>query len=114
MSSGQIDALAPACPVGSLGAVVDLAVGNVGSSTSVLPSAFTFTPAAVPINVTVTRGSSSIVLSWPSTGQASYTIYRSTSARQFGQAQFLAIITGTSFTDVGADGDGVTYFYRVE
>ena len=104
----------PACPVGSQGAVVDLAVSNIGEGSAVLPSAFTFTPAPVPIDITVTRGSSSIVLSWPSTGQASYTVYRSTSARQFGQLQFLAITTATSFTDVGADGDGTTYFYRVE
>ncbi len=114
VNSGQINALAPACPVGSQGAVVDLAVSNIGAGSAVLPSAFTFTPAPVPIDITVTRGSSSIVLSWPSTGQASYTVYRSTSARQFGQLQFLAITTATSFTDVGADGDGTTYFYRVE
>ena len=100
--------------MGPQGVLVDLAVSNVGSSAAVLPSAFTFTPAAVPIDLTVTRGSFSIVLSWPSTGQASYTIYRSTSPRQFGQAQLLAITGSTTFTDVGADGDGMTYFYRVE
>ena len=114
VSAGQINALAPAFPLGPQGVLVDLAVGNVGSSAAVLPSAFTFTPAAVPIDLTVTRGPFSIVLSWPSTGQASYTIYRSTSPRQFGQTQLLAITGATTFTDVGADGDGMTYFYRVE
>ncbi|OLC55720.1 MAG: hypothetical protein AUH92_01545 [Acidobacteria bacterium 13_1_40CM_4_69_4] len=114
MSSGQINAVTPACPIGPQSTVVDLAVSNIGDGSGVLPAAFTLTPAAAPIDLTVTRGSFSIVLSWPSTGQASYTIYRSTSPAQFGQAQFLATTTATSFTDVGADGDGLTFFYRVE
>jgi len=113
-SSGQINAVTPACPIGPQSTVVDLAVSNIGAGSAVLAAAFTLTPAAVPISLTVTPGPFSIVLSWSSTGQASYTIYRSTSPAQFGQAQFLATTTATSFTDVGADGDGATYFYRVE
>jgi len=114
LSSGQIDAIAPAFPIGPQGAVVDLAVSNIGSAPAVLRSAFAFTPAPAPINLTVTQGTFSVVLSWPSTGQPSYTIYRSTSPGAFGQMQLLATTTGTTFTDVGADGDGMTYFYRVE
>jgi len=111
---GRIDAIAPAIPIGPAAAVVDLVVSNVGAASATLPQAFTFTPTATPIDLTLTGASPSVVLSWPSTGQASYTIYRSTSPSLFGQAQVLASTTGTTFTDVGADTDGTTYFYRVE
>ncbi|PYS97442.1 MAG: hypothetical protein DMF50_00610, partial [Acidobacteria bacterium] len=117
VSPGQINAVTPSCPVGSAGVVVDLAVANVGAASgsgATLPRAFTFTPAGTPVNLTVTRSAPNVILSWPSTGQASYTIYRSASPALFGQAQVLAVTTATTFTDVGADADGVNYFYRVE
>ncbi|HEU4403422.1 MAG TPA: IPT/TIG domain-containing protein, partial [Candidatus Polarisedimenticolia bacterium] len=112
----QISAVAPSCPVGAGGAVVDLAVANIGAPAFLLPQSFTYDPAATLITLTLTRTSPNIILSWPSTGQAFYTIYRSTSPGLFGQAQVLAIAgsTAISFTDVGADADGVNYFYRVE
>src|SRR5262249_19505700 len=103
-----------AFPIGPLATAVDLAVANVGAGAATLPAAFTFAPAPVPIDLQITRGSFSIVLSWPSTGQPTYSIYRSTSPRLFGQGQLLAVTRSPSFTDVGADGDGLTYFYRVE
>jgi len=117
VSPGQIDAVTPSCPVGSAGAVVDLAVANVGAASgsgATLPRAFTFTPAGTPVDLSVTRSAPNVVLTWLATGQASYTIYRSASPGQFGQAQVLAVTTATTFTDVGADADGVNYFYRVE
>ncbi len=114
-SPGQINAMTPAYPVGSAGAVVDLAVTNVGSpAAATLPAAFTFVPAATPVSLTIMRSAPNIDLSWPSTGQASYTIYRSTSPSLFGQAQVLAVTTATTFIDVGGDADGLNYFYRVE
>ncbi len=111
---GQIDAVTPGFPVGPTSAVVDLVVTNVGATPATLPRGFTYTPPTTPINLTVGQAAPNVTLSWTSTGQPSYTIYRSTSPSQFGQAQVLAVIPGTTFTDVGADTNGVTYFYRVE
>ena len=114
VSPGQINATIPAFPIGTSSLVVDLIVSNSGAPPAVLPASFTYTPVIAPINLTVTRASPNVVLSWPATGQATYTIFRSTSPRQPGQAQVLAITGDATFTDIGADGDGNTYFYRVE
>jgi len=115
----QISALVPAWPIGASSAVVDLAVTNVGMPPAPLPQSFTYTPAASLVDLSVVRTAPSIVLSWPATGQAVYTVFRSTSPALFGQGQIIA--TGAAigaatetFTDYGADADGVTYFYRVE
>jgi hypothetical protein len=115
-SATQITGVAPGCPLGAAGAAVDLAVTNVGGATAVKPSAFTYTPAPTPVNVSLARIAPSVLLSWISTGQAFYTIYRGRASHPFGQAQLLAIVssTTTTFTDVGADADGVNYFYKVE
>lgn len=116
----QISAVAPARPVGPTGAVVDLAVTNVGASPAVLPQSFTYTPAASAItDLAVAQNFPNVTLSWPATGQASYTIFRSLSPAVFGQAQVLATAGASgnpteSFTDYGVAVDGATYFYRVE
>ena len=53
-------------------------------------------------------------MSWPSTGQPFYTVYRGTSSHPFGQGEVLVITGATSFTDVGGDADGINYYFRVE
>ncbi|HKB07480.1 MAG TPA: IPT/TIG domain-containing protein, partial [Candidatus Polarisedimenticolia bacterium] len=115
----QISAVTPACPIGSSGSVVDLSVTNVGAPFAVLPQAFTFTPAASAINLTVNVTSPNVVLSWPATGQAQYTVFRSVSPALFGQSQLLAIVAASgaaieTFIDYGALENGVNSFYRVE
>ncbi len=111
---GRIDAVTPGWPAGPGGAVTDLVVANRGAPPATLPSAFSYLPPAVPVEISVSRSSPNIVLTWPATGQAFYTIYRSTSPAVFGQAQIIAITGGTSFAIVGGDADGVNHFYRVE
>ncbi len=116
----QINAVAPACPTGPAGAVVDLVVANVGAPPAILPQSFTYLPAASSgIDLAVSRIFPNVLISWPATGQAFYTIFRSASPLLFGQAQVLATVaaSGTateSFIDYGAEVDGATYFYRVE
>lgn len=120
LGPGQFTATTPAYPLGSQSAVVDLAVTNVGAPTASLPEAFTFTPPTPSgIAVMLTQSLPNIILTWPASGQAFYTIFRSTSPRLFGQAQVLAVVPATgaaneTLTDHGADVDGATYFYRVE
>jgi hypothetical protein len=121
LGPGQCNATTPAFPTVSQNALVDLVVTNVGSSTpALLPKSFTYTPAASStIVLTVMQSVPNIALSWPTTGQAFYTVFRSNSPRVFGQAQVLAVVPSTggatqSFTDYGSDVDGAVYFYRVE
>ena len=116
----QISAIAPACPAGPAGAIVDLVVANVGAPPATLPQSFTYLPAASSgIDLVLSRSFPNVLISWPATGQAFYTVFRSASPGLFGQAQVLATVaaSGTateSFTDYGAEVDGATYFYRVE
>jgi hypothetical protein len=121
LGAGQCTATAPAYPTGSQNALVDLVVTNEGSPAgALLPQSFTYTPATSSTIVpTLTQSVPNVVLSWPSTGQAFYTVFRSHTPRIFGQAQILAIIPAAggspqTFTDYGAAVDGGTYYYRVE
>jgi hypothetical protein len=116
----EIRAVAPACPAGPAGAVVDLVVANVGAPPATLPQSFTYVPATTAgIDLALGRSFPDVVLSWPATGQAFYTVFRSASPSLFGQAQVLATAAASgaatqSFIDYGAEVDGATYFYRVE
>jgi len=120
LSPAQFTATTPAFPLGSQNVVVDLAVTNVGAPTASLPQAFTFAPPiSSGITLTLTQSFPNIILTWPASGQAFYTVFRSTSPTLFGQAQVLTVVPATgaateSLTDYGADVDGVAYFYRVE
>ena len=113
--AGQILGTTPAFPIGSSPAAVEVAVTNVGSGvTGSLPGAFVYSPPASGLEVTVTRSADGVVLTWPSTGQAFYTVYRSASPSRFGPGEVLTTTTATTLTDIGAGGDGVNHYYRVE
>jgi hypothetical protein len=120
LGPAEFTATTPAFPLGPQSAAVDLAVTNLGAPTASLPGAFTFTPPiASGITLMLTQSSPNITLTWPASGQAFYTIFRSTSPRLFGQAQVLTVVPATgaaseTLTDYGADVDGAVYFYRVE
>ena len=121
LAPGQCSATTPAYPTGSQNVLVDLVVTNVGSSTpALLPQSFTYTPgASSDIVLTVAAGAPNVTLSWPATGQPSYTVFRSGSPKVFGEAQILAVVPAgggatETFIDYGADVDGASYFYRVE
>lgn len=121
LDPGHCTATTPAYPTGTQNVVVDLVTTNVGSSTpAVLPQSFTYTAAgSSAIDLTVSTSAPNIILSWPATGQAFYTVFRSASPGSFGQSQVLAIVPSgggatETFTDYGALIDGPSHFYRVE
>ncbi len=113
IGSDRIEAITPGWPGGDAPALVDLEVRNHGAPGNILLSAFTYAPVA-PISLSVQLAPPNVALSWPTTGQPFYTIYRSTSPGRFGQTESLAVTSGTMFVDFGAAGDGLNYFYRVE
>ena len=73
-SATSLTAVTPHHPAG----VVDVAVINPGSQIGTRSAAYTFVEPANGVRVTVTRSGNDLVLTWPATGQTSYTIYRNT------------------------------------
>ena len=73
-----------------------------------------FVEPASGVHITVTRSGSDLVLTWPATGQASYTIYRNAHSTGFTGANSLSTTAGTSYTDVGAASSGSTSYYQVD
>ena len=70
------------------------------------------TPSA-PTGLTATGGNGQVALSWtPSTGAASYNVYRSTTSGGEGGTAYATGITSTTLTDTGL-ANGTTYYYQV-
>ena len=82
------------------------------SAASGTPGGGTPVPPA-PTGLTATAGSGQVALTWsPSSGAASYSIYRSTGSGGEGMSPIAAGVTPPSFTDTGL-ANGTTYFYTV-
>jgi hypothetical protein len=68
---------------------------------------------AAPTGLAASAGTRRVSLSWKaSSGAASYSIYRGTSAGGEGATPVKTGVTGTSYTDTGLT-SGTTYFYKV-
>ena len=80
------------------------------------PSALLITvgaPPAAPTNLTAQGGNNSVTLNWTaSTGAASYSVYRGTTAGGESATPIITGITGTTFTDTTAV-NNTTYYYEV-
>src|SRR5206468_9234990 len=107
VSSASITATTPAHPAG----LVDEVVRNPGNLAGTKSAAFTFNEPASPVHLTVGRMGGDIVLTWIATGQASYTVFRSTSPRAWPGGSVLATTPATTYTDTGgALGTGIRYY----
>ncbi len=97
VSSSTITALTPAHPQG----LVDLVVTNPGNQPGSRTDAYTFNEPAVPIQLLLSKSGSDIGLTWTSTGQSTYTVFRSTTPTGWSNSSILATTSATSYTDVG-------------
>lgn len=110
VSSMSLTASTPAHPAGPASEVVK----NPGNQIGVGPAAYTFTEPAGAVSLTVTRSGNNVLLSWSSTGQAAYTVFRSGSPGVWSDASVLTTTPGTSYTDVGSSPVPGTCFYNVD
>ena len=110
LSATSLTAMTPHHPAGA----ADVAVVNPGSQNATLVAGYTFVEPANGVRITVTRSGSDLVLTWPATGQASYTIYRNAHPTGFTGANILSTTTGTSYTDVGGASLASTTYYQVD
>jgi hypothetical protein len=113
LDSGTIQGTTRPRPAG----VVDVEVINPGAAPAVLPGAFTYLPPAADPTLTVSVSGpvgTDILLEWTSTGQARYTVFRSSSPNRFGDTERIEVIEGTSFRDEGAMARPGTFFYLVQ
>ena len=109
-SAASLTAVTPHHPAGA----ADVVVVNPGSQNGTLATGYMFVEPASGVHITVTRSGSDLVLTWPATGQASYTIYRNAHSTGFTGANSLSTTAGTSYTDVGAASSGSTSYYQVD
>ncbi len=110
VSSTEITATTPPHPAG----LYDVAVINPGDQVGVLAAAYSYDEPALPVSLSVTRSGSDIVLSWASTGQPDYTVFRNTAPEGFDDSSILGTVTALEFTDTGAADGTEAFFYLVE
>ncbi len=107
ISSTVITATTPAHPAGSTTVTVTNADGQSGT----LAGTYVFQEPAARIALTVARSGADLVLTWPSNGQASYTVFGNNTPNGWSDGSVLAHTTGTSYTlSGGALMSGVEYF----
>jgi len=107
ISGTAITATTPARPVG----ITNVTVTNSDGQSATLPAAYAFQEPAVPIVLTVTRSGNNLVLTWTSTGQASYTVFGSNAPNVWTDASILTRTALTTYTVVGgALTSGIEYF----
>ncbi len=95
---------------------VSVTVTNPGDQVSTVNGSYTYVEPAGGVQLQVARSGANradIVLTWGSTGQASYTVFRNTSPTGFTGASILTTTPATTYTDPGA-ASGATTFYLVE
>lgn len=111
VSATTITATTPAHPNGKF----DLTVVNPGDQTGTKVQAYTFNEPAVPVRLTVQKSGGSVVLSWLSTAQPSYTVFRNGQPTGFSDASILATTTSLNYTDTTSPTvAGSVTFYQVD
>lgn len=115
LSSSSVRGVTRAHPAGS----VDLSVTNPGAPGVTVTAAFTYALPALDPVLTVSRSGllgTDVMLDWTSTGQPSYSLFRSTSAVQFGSGSLLSVQTDTEYRDdaAAAFGTPTLLFYSVQ
>ncbi len=95
---------------------VSVTVTNPGNQASTVNGSYTYTEPAGSVQLRVARSGTDradIVLTWGTTGQTSYTVFRNTSPTGFTGASILTTTPATTYTDTGA-ASGATTFYVVD
>ena len=107
LSGTQLVATTPAHPPD----LVDVVVTNPGGDAAALQAAYLYEEPPGPIVLNVSRSGSDVVLSWSSTGQTSYTVFRHDSPTGFGDSSILVHTPLTGYADVeGALQPGIQYY----
>lgn len=107
ISSTQITATTAAHPPRT----VDVTVVNPGNRVGNRVNGFTYTEPAVPVRLTVTKSGGAVVLSWLSTGQPTYTVFRSVDPKAFADDSILGTTATLSYTDsTSGSAPGVRYY----
>ncbi|MFN7965578.1 MAG: IPT/TIG domain-containing protein [Acidobacteriota bacterium] len=111
VSSTTITATTPAHPAGK----VDLTVVNPGDQIGTKTQAFTFNEAAIPVRLTVQKSGGNVVLSWLSTAQPNYSVFRNGQPTGFSDASILTTTTSLNYTDTSSSSvAGSVTFYQVD
>ncbi|MFQ5719948.1 MAG: IPT/TIG domain-containing protein [Acidobacteriota bacterium] len=90
---------------------------NPGAAAVPLTGTFTYVPSATPVLLGVRLSGplgTDVLLEWGSTGQASYTIFASSTAALFGDASVVEVRTTTSFLHEGGATTPSSTFYLVQ
>lgn len=95
-------------------ALLALEARNPDGTRALLPGAFRYVSTGTPIVLSLSLSGGSVVLSWGSTGQPSYTIFRSADPRRFGDAEVIGTTSTPGFTDGSAPAGARVLFYQVE
>ncbi len=107
ISSTDMTATTPPHPAGT----VNVTVTNADGQSGTLAGAYAFQEPAVPIALTVSRSGTDVLLTWTSTGQASYTVFGTNTPGGWSDASILTQTAGTSYIVVGgASTPGLEYF----
>lgn len=110
-SATNLTCVTPAHPPGSVG----VSVSNPGNQVSTTNGIFTYVePAGGGVqNLRLAKSGSDVVLTWATTGQASYTVFRNATPTGFTGASVLGTTSSTTYTHVGGI-LGASAFYLVE
>ncbi len=101
VSSTGITATTPARPAG----VTDVMVSNTDGQAATLPQAYTFQEPAASISLTATLSGNDVILTWTSTGQASYTVFGNSVRNAWPDG---AVLTRTALTTYTVSGAALT------
>ncbi len=111
VSATSITATAPPHPAGRQ----DVSVVNPGAQVGTLAAAFTYNDPATPPRLTVTKSGANVVLTWTTTGQPNYTVFRNGAATGFGDGSILGTTAAATWTDGGSPSTpGSVSFYVVD
>lgn len=107
VSSSSITALTGPHPAG----VFAVTVTNPGNQAGTRNAAFTYVEPATPVRIRLGKSGNNIVITWTSTGQPTYTVFRNPSPTGFTDASIIGTTATTTFTDVGGvTRPGVQYY----
>ena len=109
-SATSLTCKTPPHPAGA----VSVSVTNPGNQVSTAYGSYSYAePAGGGVQLRIARSGANIVLTWISTGQSSYTVFRNASPTGFTQSSILTTTAATTYTDLDAASGGTT-FYSVE